>query len=353
MPREPVLSVVLPVYDGAATLDASLRALRASRFRDFELIVVDDASRDGSGAIAERFAPDVLLRNATNQGHTAARNRGVAVSRGRVLFFTDADVCIAPDTLERVASWFEDPAVECVVGLYEPLQPHASLASAYKNAWIHHSYARSSDEIDWFFTAVGAVRREAFLRVGGFVPRFRREGGGGDVDFGRRLHTCGVHIHLDKSLRVTHHRRFTVRSLLGNDYRRAAGWTRMIQGRPGGLRQAANQGVANVSRSFAAGSLLALGSVLALPLALVSTPVLVALGAALTVQLFWDSTFLRFAWRTFGPVRAVGFAVLGLLDRLACGAGMVAGAAGALRDRLRTLPATADTLPSADDRSPR
>ncbi len=72
---EPVLSVVLPVYNGAATLDAALGALRASKFRDFELIVVDDASDDESGGIAERYAPDLLLRNTTNQGHRTRRPR--------------------------------------------------------------------------------------------------------------------------------------------------------------------------------------------------------------------------------------------------------------------------------------
>jgi len=68
----PVLSVVLPVYDSAATVETTLRALRASRFRDFELIVVDDGSRDESAAIVERWKPDQLARNERNQGHLAA-----------------------------------------------------------------------------------------------------------------------------------------------------------------------------------------------------------------------------------------------------------------------------------------
>jgi GT2 family glycosyltransferase len=342
--------VILPVYNATGTVETVLRALRCSDFQDFELIVVDDGSRDGSAAIVERWKPDLLLRNETNQGHTAARNRGAACARGDVLFFTDADVLVGHDTLERVAAWFQDPAVECLVGLYQPLEPHEHLASAYKNAWIHHSYARSPDAIDWFFTAVGAVRRETFEREGGFDRSFRREGGGGDVEFGRRLRASGVRIHLDKSMRVTHLRRFTVGSLLRNDYRRASGWTRLALGSAGGLRAAATRGVANVSRAFAASSALALLACVALLLTAGGRVGLAALGFAFALQLVLDRGFLAFARRLFGIRRAAAFALLGFLDRVACGAGMVAGMAATARS---PLPEPEPTLPlrsSADDR---
>jgi GT2 family glycosyltransferase len=321
----PVLSVIVPVYDAEATFESCLQALRASTFRDFELVVVDDGSRDGSAAVAEREAVDQLLRQPANQGPAAARNRAAAAARGRILFFTDADVCVAPDTLERVVAAFREPGVECVIGSYGVRQPHASLPTAYKNAWIHHSYARSGPEVDWFFTAVGAVTRDAFLRVGGFVTELRREGGGSDVEFGRRLRASGVRIRLDPSLCVTHLRRFTVGSLLGNDYRRAAGWTRMMLNSPGGLRDAARHGVANVSRGFAAGAALALVSGLSLPFAALGVRGRLLLALSIGAQLWLDRAFLGFAWRTFGAGHSVGFALLGLLDRAACALGILRG----------------------------
>lgn len=332
---DPLVSVVLPVFNGAETLGRALRALAASRFRDFELIVVDDGSTDESARVAERFRPHRLLRLSTNQGHTAARNHGVSVARGRVLFFTDADVCVEPDTLGRVAGWFEDPAMECLVGAYTPRQPHPGPATAYKNAWIHHTYARSSPEIDWFFTAVGAVRRAAFERVGGFTPHLRRKGGGGDVEFGRRLRAAGVPIHLDASLQVTHLRRFTTASLLANDYHRAAGWTRMMLESPGGLRTVAARGVANVSRAFAAGAVLSLATCVALPLALGgSVRATVAIGFLLAIQLWLDRRFLGFAAGQFGLRTAAAFAALGFLDRAVCGLGMAKGVLGWAASRI-------------------
>ena len=186
--------------------------------------------------------------------------------------------------------------------------------------------------IDWFFTAVGAVRRDVFDRLGGFTPGYRRENGGGDVEFGRRLHAAGVRIHLDKSLRVTHLRRFTLGSLLRNDFRRAKGWTCLALARPGGLRAAARRGVANVSRGFAASSALALLACLALALTGAGRAGLVAMGAALAAQLALDRGFLSFSWRLFGPRRCAAFVLLGFLDRIACAVGMLAGAARVLAD---------------------
>lgn len=344
----PALSVVLPVYNGAATLEATLGALRASSFRDYELIVVDDGSSDATAALIERSKPDLFLRNSTNQGPAAARNRGAAAARGRVLFFTDADVCVAPDTLARVAARFGDPALECLVGLYEPEQPHANAASIYKNAWIHHSYMRAPEDINWFFTAVGAVRRDIFHREGGFAPRFRRERGGGDVEFGHRLCAAGVRIRMDKSLRVAHTRRFTLRSLVANDYRRAAGWTGLVLGSPGALRTAAGRGVANVSRSFAASAAVALASCLAMPFALRSRAGLVALGLGLGLYVVLNLGFHSFALARFGWRRCASFVAIGFLDHVACAIGVLVGAGAAWRGGTARVAAT-EPAPSAMD----
>ncbi len=105
-----MISVVIPVKDSARDLERCLAALRRSRYSDYECLVVDDGSSDESAAVAERFGCRVI-RNQTTRGPAAARNRGAGEARGEILFFIDADVCVAPDSLERVAEHFaEDPA---------------------------------------------------------------------------------------------------------------------------------------------------------------------------------------------------------------------------------------------------
>jgi GT2 family glycosyltransferase len=337
----PALSVVLPAFNSGRTLASAVGALRAGTFTDFELIVVDDGSDDDTPDVIARLRPDVHLRSTPNQGPAAARNRGAAAARAPVLFFTDADVCVGPDTLARVAAAFREPALQSLVGLYTLGHPHGNLASLYKNAWIHHTYARAPERIEWFFTAVGAVRTDVFRRLGGFTPRFRREGGGSDVEFGQRLVASGIAIRLDQALQVTHHRRFTLRSLLQNDFRRAAGWTALALGRAGGLRHAASRGVANVRPGFAASALLALALCAGLPVAASGAQAAAAWGGAALVYLWLNRTFLRFAWRSFGAGRAAGFALLGFADHVACALGMAAGVWAGRRASSPPIPAGA------------
>lgn len=318
----PAVSVVLPVFNGADTLANAVGALRAGTFQDFELIVVDDGSDDATPDVIASLRPDVHLSASPNEGPAAARNRGAAAARAPVLFFTDADCCVRPDTLARVAEAFREDALGGIVGLYTLDHPHANLASVYKNAWIHHTYALAPARIEWFFTAVGAVRTELFRQVGGFAPRLRREGGGSDVEFGLRLAEAGAVIRLDRGLQVTHHRRFTVRSLLQNDFRRAAGWTALSLARAGGLAHAARRGVANVRRGFAASAVLALGLLAAAPAVFSGAAAAAGWAVAAVVYAALNGRFLLFTWRSFGAVRAAGFGLVGFADHVACALGM-------------------------------
>ncbi len=135
----PTISIILPVYNGASYLERAFAGLRASEFTDFEIIAIDDGSTDDSAALLERLGPEVLLRSETNQGVSAARNTAAAHARASILYFTDADVVIRPDTLGRVARAFEAPACRCMIGLYAAEHPNANLCSRYKNAWIRYS----------------------------------------------------------------------------------------------------------------------------------------------------------------------------------------------------------------------
>lgn len=95
----PELSLVFPAFDEARNLDLLLdRALEiaASLTREFEIVVVDDGSRDGSAAIVEERArahPTIrLIRHAENRGYGAALRAGLRDARGELVFFSDADL---------------------------------------------------------------------------------------------------------------------------------------------------------------------------------------------------------------------------------------------------------------------
>src|SRR5437016_4139971 len=94
----PFLSVIVPVYNGGETFITCLNALVASKCQDFELIVVDDGSTDGSLSYAQSSGARTLTTGG-RLGPGAARNMGAQVARGQYVCFIDADCEVNADTL--------------------------------------------------------------------------------------------------------------------------------------------------------------------------------------------------------------------------------------------------------------
>src|SRR5215831_3669837 len=95
------ISVIIPVYNSARYLRACLQQLCLSNITDYEYIVVDDGSTDASPEVAREYGATVL-HTGQRRGPAYARNLGAREAKGDILFFIDADVCVYPDTLERV-----------------------------------------------------------------------------------------------------------------------------------------------------------------------------------------------------------------------------------------------------------
>lgn len=98
----PTISVIIPAYQAASYLDAALGSVAAQTHRADEVVVIDDASVDETGLIAERWAhllPINLIRKTTNEGLGAARATGIAASSGELLALLDSDDVWFPDHL--------------------------------------------------------------------------------------------------------------------------------------------------------------------------------------------------------------------------------------------------------------
>jgi teichuronic acid biosynthesis glycosyltransferase TuaG len=109
--RAPAATVVTPVWNAAATLAAAVASVRAQTRGDWEMLIVDDGSTDGSRALAEALAagePRIrLLGWAENRGAAAARNAGIRAAQGRVITFLDADDLWRPEKLARQIGYME------------------------------------------------------------------------------------------------------------------------------------------------------------------------------------------------------------------------------------------------------
>jgi GT2 family glycosyltransferase len=225
----PHVTVVVPVHNGAATLERCLDALSASADARFDVLVVDDASTDGSGELAAGKGVRVA-RLARRSGPAAARNAGAVQSAGDVLLFVDADVLVRPDTVARAAAEFaRDPTLAAVFGSYDDSPAEPGVVSQYKNLAHHFIHQRSDEEAETFWAGCGAIRRAAFESVGGFDSVAYAEPSVEDIELGYRLREKGFRIRLDKGLQVKHLKRWNFVSLVRADiFLRAVPWSRLI-----------------------------------------------------------------------------------------------------------------------------
>lgn len=119
----PLISVIIPVYNAEKFLPECLDSVLAQEYREFELLLVDDGSTDSSGAIADRYAshdPRIVALHQRNAGVSAARNRGLEAARGEYIAFVDADDRVTPTYL---FDFLDSPADLTIAGmtlLYEP-----------------------------------------------------------------------------------------------------------------------------------------------------------------------------------------------------------------------------------------
>lgn len=181
----PIVTVVVPTYNGERYLADTLRAVLAQTQPGVELIVVDDGSTDGTLALVAAVAPQARLLTQANAGVSAARNRGLAHAQGRYVGFLDQDDLWHPQQLERQVGWLEaHPEVGAAVCRFHHWHPqqlqHPEPAALWGadpgpgvdpafSGFVYHQFL-----IDcWALTSGTLLRREVVAAAGGFDESLR------------------------------------------------------------------------------------------------------------------------------------------------------------------------------------
>lgn len=168
----PDVSIIIPCFNAADTLPDTLRSLARQDAENWEALVVDDGSGDGSRDIvtsAMATDPRVRLLRNPRKGPSAARNHAASEARGAVLAFCDADDLWQPQKLRRMANVFADPAVDAAyarIGFFTRSPQDARVFSTVPPGDLHLRTLIGENPVCTMSNLV--VRRARFLASGGF-----------------------------------------------------------------------------------------------------------------------------------------------------------------------------------------
>ncbi|MGH7109349.1 MAG: glycosyltransferase [Stellaceae bacterium] len=212
LPRTPRVSVIVCAYNAERTLDPCLASLAALDYPDYEVILVNDGSRDGTLAIAERHGFCRIISQ-PNRGLGIARNVGAEAASGEIVAYTDSDCVADPDWLLYLVARMEAGGLAACGGPNFPPPEDSLVPAAVAVSPGGPTHVLLSDEVAEHIAGCNmAFRREALLRLGGFDPVYRAAGD--DVDICWRFQDAGYTIGFSPAAVVWHFRRNTVRAYL-------------------------------------------------------------------------------------------------------------------------------------------
>lgn len=144
----PVISIIVPMYNNEKEIRQCIISVQKNTFKDWELIIIDDCSSDNSLETARSFGDDSRIRfltNKINSGVDISRYTGINASRGKFLFFLDADDWIANDTLEILLTKIEEEKSDVAIGNFYRVMDRFGLI---KIKWNYPENIKNKTSID-------------------------------------------------------------------------------------------------------------------------------------------------------------------------------------------------------------
>jgi glycosyltransferase involved in cell wall biosynthesis len=211
--RVPMVSVVICAYNAERTMRPCMESLRRLKYPNYEVVVVDDGSRDRTAEIAMEF-PEFRLIRQPNKGLSVARNVGLFAARGEIIAYTDSDCVVDPDWLTlMVRAMVEGGFDGCGGPNYAPHEEGRveGCVAAAPGAPCHVLVAE--DRAEHLAGCNMVFTKAALVAVGGFDAQFTSAGD--DVDICWRVLDAGMTLGYCPSAFVWHFRRNTVKAYYG------------------------------------------------------------------------------------------------------------------------------------------
>jgi protoporphyrinogen oxidase/GT2 family glycosyltransferase len=317
----PAYAAIVPAHNAEKTLARCLRAARSATPPPAELIVVDDNSSDSTAAVAEAHGARVIShRGKKPLGPGRARNLGAQNASSEYFLFLDSDVEVEPDAPARLVHEVEkDNGVAAAFGSYTARQACSNLTARYTNLRHHHFHQTGQRDAETFWTGLGVMRANAFIRLQGFSENIHKPAME-DVEIGYRMRDHGYRIRLVPEAQGAHLKNWRLKQLWHDDIvSRAIPWsTLLVNNRAPSTLNAKTAEKAKALLAVLTAALI-LGSVFlpsAAPLAAVSGVAYVALNARFLrlllrhggVGTLFAGTGLHFAYHLYSTA-AYGLAI--------------------------------------------
>lgn len=326
MSSQPLLSVVVAVCDGASTLSRALQAIVDSNLprSSFELIVVDDASLDGSAVIAARYADTVIRLNARRSGLAYARNRGAEIARADAVAFVDADVEVRTDTFSRMLHALrEHPGLDAISAVRSARPAGVDFISRYWSLLMHYGDARHTGVGGNFGSGCGMIRRSALVESRMFDEWRFGQGTLEGLELGQRLVRLGHDVLLTAEIQVTQLRHWNIAAIMRETFTRSSLLSRSLGYVP---TKSSAPGDVVFTLSRAAAPLLAAVSIVGLSAAfLPHHDWRMSAGIALGLVVLLNARILQTFARERGPLFAILALPVHLVSQVVCVTGLCIG----------------------------
>lgn len=165
---QPVVSVILPVYNGEKYLAEALNSVLAQDYRPLDVIVIDDGSTDGSASIAKSYGSAIRYEYQSNKGLSFTRNRGVELAKGEYLSFIDADDLWTENKVSsQLSAFHSNPDVDMVFGTVQQFySPEIKEQVQAQFRYIHET-------MPGYLAGTLLIGKETFHKIGPFSTNLK------------------------------------------------------------------------------------------------------------------------------------------------------------------------------------
>jgi glycosyltransferase involved in cell wall biosynthesis len=209
----PMVSVIICAYNAERTMRACLESLRHIAYPNYEVVIVDDGSRDRTAEIAAEF-PEFRLIRQPNKGLAVARNVGLHAARGALIAYTDSDCVVDPHWVSMMVRTMQEGRFDgCGGPNYAPHEAGRTQGCVAASPGAPSHVLVADDRAEHLAGCNMMFTKLALEKVGAFDPRFRTAGD--DVDICWRLLDAGFRLGYSPAAFVWHFRRNTIKAYYG------------------------------------------------------------------------------------------------------------------------------------------